>query len=133
MPLYICNTPPGRIPESAKPGIAEDVTRIHCDVTDAPRTFVHVFFMEQDEADTVLLQGNIRGGRTDEQKADMRAQMKAAIIAQAGLAEETVMVNTVDVPASWVMEGGDILPEPGEEAAWMERHLAKTQGTAPTT
>ena len=33
-----------------------------------------------------------------------------------------VGVGTVDVPASWVMEGGELLPEPGEEAEWLERH-----------
>ena len=126
MPLYLCHSPPGKIPEAAKPDIAEDVTRIHCDLTGAPRTFVHVFFFERDELDGVLLQGNIRHGRTDEQKTEMRAQMTDSIVSRAGLDGNTVTVNLVDVPASWVMEGGDILPEPGEEDAWMERHLAKT-------
>ena len=35
-----------------------------------------------------------------------------------------VSVVTVDVPARWVMEGGDILPEPGDEAAWIAKHGA---------
>lgn len=29
---------------------------------------------------------------------------------------------TVDVPARWVMEGGEVLPEPGEEEAWLAKH-----------
>lgn len=126
MPLYVCSAPPGLIAESAKPEIAEDVTRIHCEVTGAPRTFVHVFFMEQEAAEGALLQGNIRHGRTEEQKQNMRTQMATAITSRAGLDDDAVKVATIDVPASWVMEGGDILPEPGEEDAWMEKHLAKT-------
>ncbi len=31
-------------------------------------------------------------------------------------------VVTVDVPAKWNMEGGELLPEPGEEAEWLARH-----------
>ena len=26
--------------------------------------------------------------------------------------------------ASWVLEGGDIMPEPGEEAEWLAKHAA---------
>lgn len=125
MPLYICNAAAGVIPQEAKPDIAEDVTRIHCEVTGAPRAFVHVFFNENAEGEAIHLQGNIRHGRTEDQKTDMRGQMKHAIMTRAGLSEDGVTVATNDVPASWVMEGGDILPEPGEEDAWMERHLAK--------
>jgi hypothetical protein len=31
-----------------------------------------------------------------------------------------MIVALVDVPARWVMEGGAIMPEPGQEAAWLE-------------
>ena len=37
----------------------------------------------------------------------------------------TVTMGTVDVPAKWAMEGGDIMPEPGEEDAWFAAHAAK--------
>ena len=33
-----------------------------------------------------------------------------------------VGVATVDVPSKWIMEGGELLPEPGEEAAWLAKH-----------
>jgi hypothetical protein len=32
-----------------------------------------------------------------------------------------VAVVTVDVPARWVMEGGALLPEPGDESAWLAK------------
>jgi len=33
-----------------------------------------------------------------------------------------ITVFTKDVPASWVMEGGALLPEPGEEGDWLAAH-----------
>ena len=130
MPLYVCNAKKGAIPESAKPLIADDVTRIHCDVTGAPATFVHVFFFEdaphQPLGDnTAFLFGSIRAGRTDEQRQQIHTEMREAIQSRAQLPLDEILVHTVDVPASWVMEGGDLLPEPGEEEAWLAAHEAK--------
>ena len=36
MPLYICNAAKGAIDDAAKPKIAADITRVHCEVTGAP-------------------------------------------------------------------------------------------------
>ena len=35
-----------------------------------------------------------------------------------GVGEEQVAVATGDTEAKWVMEGGQMIPEPGEEEAW---------------
>ena len=48
MPLYLCNAAKGAISDAAKPKIAADITRIHCEVTGAPPQFVHAFFVEED-------------------------------------------------------------------------------------
>lgn len=130
MPLYVCNAKKGAIPESAKPLIAEDVTRIHCNVTGAPATFVHVFFFEEAPHQplgehTAFLFGSIRAGRTEEQKAQIREEMREAIHQRTSIPLEEIPAHTVDLPASWVMEGGDLLPEPGEEEAWLAAHEAK--------
>lgn len=135
MPLYICNAAPGAIAEDAKPQIAEDVTRIHCEVTGAPSIFVHVFFFEAAPEPALggkaaMLAGAIRSGRTDEQKERMAAEMRASIATHAGLAPEAVAAALRETPASWVMEGGDILPEPGEEAAWLAAQEAKMSAPA---
>lgn len=124
MPLYICNARSGTISEAVKPKIAKELTDIHCEVTDAPPTFVHVFFMEPEgiEPNAVELFGTIRGGRTDEQKQSIYDQMCAAVVKHGGLEAGNVSMSSVDIPASWVMEGGDILPEPGDEAAWLAKH-----------
>ncbi len=130
MPLYMCNTKNGEIGEDAKAKISEDITEIHCRITDAPPTFVHSFFFTQFplidlEDKTVVLVGNIRAGRTDEQKAQMIEEMRQSIHSHSGVALEEIAVRTNDTPASWVMEGGDLLPEPGEEAEWLANHEAK--------
>ncbi len=139
MPLYICNAKAGCVPEAAKARIAEDVTRIHCEVTGAPPTFVHVFFFEDGPnpplADKqAVLYGQIRSGRDDAQKARIRQDMGASLATHCELSSDQFAVFTTDTPASWVMEGGDVLPEPGEEAAWLAAHEAKMaaqQDTAP--
>ena len=37
---------------------------------------------------------------------------------------DKVAVVTADTPARWIMEGGHVLPEPGEEADWLAKHGA---------
>ena len=123
MPLYICNSVKGAIPESAKQNIAADITDIHCRVTGAPESFVHVFFLEDAPQQPlagkcIFLFGSIRAGRSKEQKRNLTEGMKLAIQRHANVAVNAIAVDTTDVPASWVMEGGVVLPEPGEEASW---------------
>ena len=45
MPIYQCISPEGLLDESQRKNIAEEITRIHCDATGAPRSFVNVLFM----------------------------------------------------------------------------------------
>lgn len=130
MPLYLTNAAAGSIDDAAKAKIASDITRIHCDVTAAPPAFVHAFFVEDAPhmplgGKSAMLVGSIRAGRNAEQKAQIQAEMRASISKHAGFALDDVVVEIRDTPASWVMEGGDIMPEPGEEAAWFAAHAAK--------
>lgn len=130
MPLYIVNSKPGAMPEEAKAGLAEDLTEIHCRVTDAPATFVHVFLFDDAPMPplgdkTAMVYGQIRHGRTDAQKAQICSEMAAAVATRSGIAPAEIHAFTTDTPASWVMEGGDVLPEPGEEEAWLAAHEAK--------
>ncbi|MEL7042561.1 MAG: tautomerase family protein [Pseudomonadota bacterium] len=129
MPLYSCNAKSGAISAEAKTKIAADITRIHCDVTGAPDIFVHAFFFEDAphqplDGATAFLSGTIRAGRTDAQKADIVEDMRQSIHTHTGIALDAIKVTTQDTPAQWVMEGGDIMPEPGEEAEWLAAHAA---------
>tara|TARA_S200000501_G_C20760220_1_gene715767 strand:- start:73 stop:333 length:261 start_codon:yes stop_codon:yes gene_type:complete len=62
----------------------------------------------------------IRAGRTDEQKSEMRERLSALLAQRAGVDATTISATSRDIDASFTMEGGALLPEPGaaEEAAW---------------
>lgn len=127
MPLYRCTIEPGLTTLEQRSEIAGEITRIHCEITGAPPTFVHAFFAEDAEGalpagHRAFVLGSIRAGRTPEQKEKLVAEMRGSIAHISGASEAEVGVFTADLPARWVMEGGEILPEPGEEAAWLARH-----------
>ena len=127
MPLYRCAMREGLTSEEQRARIAKDVVRIHCDVTGAPPSFVHAFFSETPadelpEGKVAFVLGSIRWGRTDEQKARIVSELADAVANVLDREADQVGVATVDVPSKWIMEGGELLPEPGEEAAWLARH-----------
>lgn len=135
MPLYMTNAAAGTLDDAAKKNIADDITRIHCDITGAPPIFVHAFFAEgipdMPLGDKSMLTfGNIRSGRSEAQKEGIRNQIRDAISGHTGLPPEAVGVLIFDTPALWAMEGGEIMPEPGEEAAWLAAHANKSEAPA---
>jgi len=127
MPLYRCALTEGLTTEEQRARIASEVVRIHCDVTAAPPSFVHAFFSESrpdelPEGKAAFVVGSIRSGRTDAQKERIVSELSNVVAEVIGRKRDEVAVITVDVPAKWNMEGGELLPEPGEEAEWLERH-----------
>jgi phenylpyruvate tautomerase PptA (4-oxalocrotonate tautomerase family) len=127
MPLYRCDFREGLLSHAQRQQLAKDVVRIHCGVTAAPPSFVHAFFDEVQEGElpegkAAFVLGSIRAGRSDEQKASIVAQLTDALAGVTGLPAAELGVVTADVPSKWNMEGGELLPEPGEEAEWLERH-----------
>ena len=127
MPFYHATVRPGLLSSSAREGFANDVVAVHCGVTGAPPSFVHVLITEDTngalpEGSNAVVAGVIRAGRTDEQKAEIVSELTESVSDALGLDAAEVAVVTVDIPSRWNMEGGELLPEPGEEAAWLERH-----------
>ena len=126
MPLYRFAVLEGLTTDAQRAHIAKEVVRIHCGVTAAPPSLVHAFFAEATssalpDGKSVFVVGSIRSGRTDEQKAQIVAELTDSIATTIGRQQTEVGVVTVDVPAKWIMEGGELLPEPGEEEAWLAR------------
>ena len=132
MPLYRCAAREGLLSEEQRAEIAKEVVRIHCDVTAAPPSFVHAFFSEEPASKmngkAAFVLGSIRWGRTDEQKARIVDELSGVLARVANVSRDEVGVMTVDVPSKWNMEGGELLPEPGEEAEWLARHQAPPAG-----
>jgi len=130
MPLYICNSKFSALNEPAKREIAAAITNIHCAVTGAPAAFVNVAFLEEASqfplADKTLhVLGSIRQGRTDEQIEQITASIRQSLVKYGAVNEQQIAVLIRETPASWVLEGGEIMPEPGEEAEWFAMQEAR--------
>ena len=123
MPFYRTNIRPGLLDIDGRARFSRDVVDVHCGVTGAPPSFVHVLFTETnampDEVDGQVF-GTIRSGRNGDQKVEIAERLSALLAERAGVAVAAVTVTTADIEASYTMEGGVLLPEPGsvEEAAW---------------
>jgi phenylpyruvate tautomerase PptA (4-oxalocrotonate tautomerase family) len=130
MPVYQCSVSSSRLDDAKRQQIASEITRIHCESTGAPPDFAHVLFADAPEGagPGASVLGSIRAGRPDALKARMAAAIAEAVAKTIGEEPQLVRVHLLDVPASWVMEGGVVLPEPGEEADWLARH-GQTQAT----
>ena len=46
MPIYQCFSPEGLLDESARSSLAAEITRIHCDATGIPQSYVNVMFTD---------------------------------------------------------------------------------------
>jgi phenylpyruvate tautomerase PptA (4-oxalocrotonate tautomerase family) len=122
MPLYRCTTPEGSLDDTQRAAIARAITAIHCHVTQAPPTFVHVQFHHQPapaKGPAIRLHGGIRAGRPQSLADEIVARCVQVVAGIAGVPAESVGMRTSTTPASWILEGGRVLPEPGEEAAWL--------------
>ncbi len=125
MPFYRALVRPDLLDRPAREAFANDVVEVHCDITGAPPSFVHVLVVDDHDGRLPngangAIAGTIRSGRTPEQKADLTARLSNALARRAGVSADTVSASTRDIGASYTMEGGELLPEPGspEEEAW---------------
>ena len=124
MPLYRTVVRPGLTDVDVRQAFAGDVVDVHCGVTGAPPSLVHVLYVEDaarlpDGTDAVVM-GTIRSGRSGGQKEHITAGLTDALAERAGIPVEAIAVRLADIPASYAMEEGVILPEPGspEEEAF---------------
>ncbi len=125
MPFYHAIVRPEVLAPADREALSKDVTNVHCDVTGAPRTFVHVLYTVDDanrlpDNIDVLYRANIRSGRTTEQKAELTTRLQTATAERTSASASRVAIHIEETEASFVMEGGSLLPEPGspEEEAW---------------
>lgn len=123
MPLYRCTTAADALDDEQRSQIAGAITDIHCAVTGAPPTFVHVQFHETADGDgRITLHGGIRAGRPPEVASEIIRRCIDAVAAITAVPAERITMRTSETPASWIFEGGRVLPEPGEEDAWLAAH-----------
>ncbi len=123
MPLYVCNSRKDALNQDTKTHLARAITETHCKVTGAPPSFVHVVFFEEAlqfplEGKTLYVRGTIRKGRSDDQKNQIKELISKSLIEYSNVSSAEVEAQIGETPASWVLEGGEIMPEPGDEAEW---------------
>jgi phenylpyruvate tautomerase PptA (4-oxalocrotonate tautomerase family) len=130
MPTYVCAVLDGSLTPEQMVEIAQEITRIHSEGTGAPRSFVQVLFHElrpgnhfiagaMPQGDQVFIRGEIRSGRSDEVKRKIIAGILRETSRITGAPQANIWVYLSELPASQMAELGHILPEPGEEKAWI--------------
>lgn len=131
MPTYICTTPEGRLSQNQKAAIARQITQIHSEVTGAPAYFAQVIFQEVKPGNhfmggaplghrTLFVHAHIRAGRTAEQKRVLRAKLTTALSEAVSLPATGIWIYVAELPPQQMVEFGQVLPEPGREAAWTD-------------
>ena len=129
MPTYAISTARAATAEE-RARIVASITAIHAVEAKAPRYVVQVIFQALEPGsifiggapaspDHVRVRADIRAGRTPEQKARMLRRIMAETSAILGIADQDVWVSISDTPAHAVLEFGTVLPEPGQEDAWL--------------
>ena len=120
MPVYRCHTPVGTLSQEQRNGIAMTIADIHNSETGAPKEFVQALFFETPaDADSGyptphFIDASIRTGRPPETKQAIIDRLKNALSEIGGFAPDTTGARIADGPASWSMEAGKTLAEPGQ-------------------
>src|SRR5258708_34535166 len=94
MPAYFCTSTKGRLPAEQKNKIADEITRIHAEVTGAPSFFAQVIFNDVPPGDwfmggaplrhdQIIVYGHIRAGRAAVDKTRMIKLMAEAVALEA--------------------------------------------------
>lgn len=129
MPIYQCSTPLNLSPES-RATIAREFTRIHHEFTGAPEPFVNVVFMDMPlgshylagnvRVNGTLINAIVRAGRPLKVRQSLLKSLSAAWSRLTGQPEQNLVLRVEEADASTIIEAGLIMPQPGEEAAWMQ-------------
>ncbi|WP_300426493.1 hypothetical protein [uncultured Thalassolituus sp.] len=127
MPLYNVAVR-GELTQAQRSAVSLAVIKAHCGETDAPEHFVNVYVQDRVslKADTQChVNGVVRLREASDANSRIASAVSASIASLLNLEETTIDIVLTDIPASWAMEGGEILPEPGQEGGWqglMERY-----------
>ncbi len=131
MPTYTCTTTAGLLGPEQKKAVARAVTLAHAEVTGAPVQFAQVIFDSVSAGDHFIggaapshdhlfLYGRIRAGRSASIRARLVERLTADVAMAAGMDRFGVWVYLIELPAAAMVEFGHVLPEAGQESAWIE-------------
>ncbi len=141
MPFYRCLIPKDSLTYDQRERIAVAFTDVHCGISGAPRHFVQVAFLESDGSGEVadshgggtlrfstpyFIAGGNRAGRSPDMKRRILEGLLERFAGIAGISMGLVSGRISEAPASWTMESGRILPDPGREAEWQAQGAASS-------
>jgi len=112
MPVYSLSSP-NTLTTERKKALVNLVTDTHCSIMIAPEQFVHVLFSDGiplTDNKQLYIHANVRQGRSQEQIDRMCTELTKGI-----------HINLLEIAAKWAMEGGYVMPDPGEEDEWMAK------------
>ena len=130
MPVYTCTAAQGTLTRESKASLAAEITRIHAAVNHVPPAYVDVIFSEPPSESVfaggvpgtpLIRTGWARRGHPQEDTTRLALELSSAAVRITGVEERHVMVVIQDSPARSAVEGGQVLPEPGEEKEWLVR------------
>ena len=67
----------------------------------------------------MLVNGWVRAGHPDAETTRLATEIAAATTRMTGVPPDRVLVVFQSSPARFAIEGGRVLPEPGEEQTWI--------------
>lgn len=124
MPIYQCSSPEGLLDESARGKLAEEITRIHCDATGVPPSFVNVIFTDVPDgryfvagkpSAHAFLSAAIRAGHDVATRQTILRNLSQMWTRLTGQPEEELLISLWENKAENAMEAGSIFPAVGEE------------------
>jgi phenylpyruvate tautomerase PptA (4-oxalocrotonate tautomerase family) len=128
MPTYVCSVPAGSLTITQKTAVAEAIARIHNEATGAPQFLVQVIIDENQSRDRFLggqlttnhiwIRGDIRAGRTEEQRKKLMLNIVRDVSQITGVNEDSIWVYLCNLEPTDMVEYGQVLPAPGDEQAW---------------
>src|ERR1700722_6146618 len=102
MPLYTAVSQEGLLSDETKTKIAQEITRIHCDIMKVPQQFVRVVFLSYPQgsgftageaAPTACLSCVFRSGHTAEEKVELLQQLWSMFQGVAGVATDQLALS----------------------------------------
>ncbi|MEN7342544.1 MAG: 4-oxalocrotonate tautomerase [Pseudomonadota bacterium] len=129
MPLYnlACRHP---LRPDQRRDVAVRVTDAHCEATTALPHYVNVVFTDNwslPPGIDVSIFGGVRigGTRTPEVIETLKRALVDAVATGIGQSSDSVSISTIGVPANWIIEGGEVMPDPGDEPGAAELIAAR--------
>jgi phenylpyruvate tautomerase PptA (4-oxalocrotonate tautomerase family) len=128
MPVYTCTTNTQTLDARAKKDLAAEITRIHAEINSIPSAYINVVFHEvptenlwtdSAPAAPLLVNGWVRQGHPADETTRLASEIANACSRLTGLPKQHILVVIQNSPAYGAVEGGTVLPEPGNEAAWI--------------